>query len=289
MAEEEGFDLEKSARKIGRATLLGALQGIGDWVKSWRQGTDKPAEPARGVLILGPGGTGKTTLARLLSGELSWLDDAPGAFEESNDIERFSLTDDPDVEVVVAPGQEYRREATWPGLHHQVASGLFRGIILMNAFGYHSFSTPSMKNHRLWPTTKTVAKFRRALIADRQADELRVLKELVPHISLCKRKLWLLTVVAKQDLWAAQQGAVERHYRSGAYATAVQDVVSALGSRSFRHDVAFVSLILKNLETPTGEKLQTTASNGYDMTRLADAVKRLVVTFESLRSWEAET
>lgn len=289
MPEGEGFDLEKPARKAVRGAVLGALEGIGEWVKSWRRGSQEASEPARGVLILGPGGTGKTTLARLLSGELGWLDDTPGVYEESNDIEQFNLTDDPAVEVVVAPGQEYRREATWPGLHSQIASGVFRGVILMNAFGHHSFNTPSMKDHRLWATTKTKTKFVPAFLADRQAEELRVLQQLVPFISTCKRKLWLLSVVAKQDLWAKHQGAVDRHYRSGAYAAAVQSMANALGSHAFRHDLVFVSLIMKNLETPAGEKLQTTASAGYDMTRLADSVRQLVSTFESIRSWEIET
>jgi hypothetical protein len=166
---------------------------------------------------------------------------------------------------------------------------VFRGIILMNAFGYHSFSTPSYKDHVLWRTTGTKASFVPAFLADRCADELRVLRQLVPFVSVCKQKLWLLSVVAKQDLWASQQGDVEKHYRSGEYAAAVQSMAGALGAHSFRHDLVFVSLILKNLETPAGERLQTTASAGYDMSRLADSIKRLISVFESVRVWEAET
>lgn len=285
MAEEEGFDLEKPARQITK----GVVAGIWDWLRGQRSGDPDADKPKRGILILGAGGTGKTTLARLLAGELSWLDDVPGTYEESNDIEQFALTDDPDVEVVVAPGQEYRREATWPGLHSQIAGGVFRGIILMNAFGYHSFNTPSLKDHRLWPATKTKTKFVPAFLADRRADELRVVQQLVPFISVCTRKLWVLTVVAKQDLWATKQGEVEKHYRSGDYAASVRAMANALGSHSFRHETVFISLILKNLETLAGEELQRTASGGYDMTRLADSVKRLVTTFEGIRAWEAGT
>lgn len=282
MADEESFDLEKPAREITR----GVLRGIWDWLRGLRGGAEAQTTQKRGILILGPGGTGKTTLARLLSGQLDWLDDIPGRYRESVDLECFALSDDPDVEVVVAPGQMYRRASTWPELLTQVASGVFRGVILMNAYGYHTFSTPSYRDHQLYQGSKP--EFLKAFFTDRRVDEIRVLKQLVPHLSVCSQKMWLLSVVAKQDLWGSQQGAVEEQYLRGDYASALVSVSRALGDRSFRHEVVLLSLIIRNLETLAGEMLAETEA-GYDMRRLTESLQQLVNVFTGLRSWEGES
>src|SRR5205807_662695 len=67
------------------------------------------------IAIFGPGGTGKTTLGQILSGNLG-----PGAssttYKESLDIENYSLTGDMVCSLLVAPGQHRRAEYTWPVL-----------------------------------------------------------------------------------------------------------------------------------------------------------------------------
>jgi hypothetical protein len=44
-------------------------------VRAYFRETEEPAE--RGILILGSGGTGKTTLNRILAGEFDYLADSP--------------------------------------------------------------------------------------------------------------------------------------------------------------------------------------------------------------------
>lgn len=285
MVEEEGFDLEKSAQRAGRGVVLGALQAIGDWLRG-RKNPSEAERPARGVLILGSGGTGKSTFGRLLSGQPDWLNDDPGEYAESPDLERFALADDPSVELIVAPGQEYRRAATWPELLGQVGAGHYRGVVLVNAYGYHTFGTPSYKDHKLF--TKDKETFRADYLADRRTEELRVLQQLVPHLSICPRKVWVLSLVVKQDLWGSKQGVVEQHYRDGDYEKHLQTVTSALGNRLFRRETVFVALTIRSLMTLAGETLWPNES-GYDMPRLADSLRRLVATFTALRAWEDET
>ncbi len=281
MAEEEPINWKEPAQEITR----GVLQGIWDWFRGRNRKPSEFSDPVRGILILGPGGTGKTTFARFLSGELDWLQDTTGQYTESVGLEHFALSDDPDVEVVVAPGQDYRRPSTWPELLSQVAAGAYRGVVLMNAYGYHTFSTPSYQNHRLYKGSKP--DFLREYYADRRSDEIRVLKQLAPHLSICSKRVWLLSVVAKQDLWGSQQREVEEHYLRGDYAAELQRISQTLGNRSFRYEWGFLSLIIRNLETMASERLQSNEA-GYDMRQMTDSLRRLLTVVTGLKRWEDE-
>jgi hypothetical protein len=70
----------------------------------WIRGQASQEKPNRGVLILGPGGTGKTTLAWILTGEVNWLLDSPWEYSQSIHTEQYRLPGTPAVEVVVPPG-----------------------------------------------------------------------------------------------------------------------------------------------------------------------------------------
>jgi energy-coupling factor transporter ATP-binding protein EcfA2 len=285
VADEEPINWKEAAQELGRGFTRGILRSIADWFRGRDQEASKSSDPGRGILILGPGGTGKTTFARLLSGDLDWLSDTPGQYIESVGLESFALSDDPNVEVVVAPGQAYRRASTWSDLLKQVAAGEYRGVVLMNAYGYHTFSTPSYKNHQLYQGSKD--DFLRDYYADRRADEIRVLKQLAPHLSICSKRVWLLSIVAKQDLWGSQQRQVEEHYVRGDYATEIHDIAQKLGHQLFRPEVVFLSLIIRNLETIANERLQAT-EEGYDMRRVLDSLRTLITVVAGLKHWEDE-
>lgn len=47
------------------------------WAFFRGRSTEEPAQASRPILILGPGGTGKTTLARMLAGDVNVLIDPP--------------------------------------------------------------------------------------------------------------------------------------------------------------------------------------------------------------------
>lgn len=133
-------------RRDQLARISQKLREIYAWFR-----TDGPSSSSKpGILIIGPGGTGKTTLAKLLAGEYNGLLDSFGEYAESLDIERYSLKEDSEIEVVVPPGQEHRRETSWADLHADIGTGKFRGIILLAAHGYHNLGRVSYKNHRLY-------------------------------------------------------------------------------------------------------------------------------------------
>jgi hypothetical protein len=244
----------------------------------------KDAPDGRGVLIIGPGGVGKSTTGRfLLAGGFELPDDAPQGYTESLDLETYALADDPDVEVVVPPGQRHRRDATWGDLERKISAGGFRGIILTCSYGYHSLGQFSYKDHRLY--RGDLGAFVTSFLDDCRKDELAVLERLRPHICAVGRKFWILTLVTKQDLWWHDRSNVETFYQEGRYGRAMAEIAGRIGSSNFRHESVFASLVISNFTTGNGELLAETTA-GYDQNLQADSLRRFVRTLEGLRQWE---
>jgi hypothetical protein len=120
-----------------RESILSQLGKIFKWFRG--------SKKAPGILVMGAGGTGKTTLAQLLSGNQPGLLGVPRDYEESIAIERLMLKDDKNVEIVIPPGQQHRRDATWADLESELVDGKYRGLILVSAYGYHSLGKSATK------------------------------------------------------------------------------------------------------------------------------------------------
>jgi GTPase SAR1 family protein len=88
------------------------------------------------IAIFGAGGTGKTTLGKVLAGSYKSLD-LP-TYKVSLQIEQYRLDSNTLGSIVVAPGQ-VRREDTWDDLLLSLASGKVKLIIHVVAWGHHSF------------------------------------------------------------------------------------------------------------------------------------------------------
>lgn len=264
------------------------------WVRSWfPSGTkDDPAGQTNaaqhGVLVLGPGGVGKSTLGRLLSGQVTPIFDEPTRYDESLNTESYPLEGATDIEMVVAPGQSRRRDATWGGLLNELASGAFRGLIFVVSHGYGNHGLgehTGYQDHPLFKGRKD--EFLQAFLEHNRSEEFQIIRELVPHIKPpAGGKFWMLTLVTKQDLWWDDRAEVEAAYSVGAYGAEIKKLQDAHGVRLFRHELALASLVISNFKTGRGEVLKENTA-GYDQECHARSFRALVEKLAALRQWES--
>lgn len=211
----------------------------------------------REVLILGPGGVGKTTFGRLISLDYDFRFDSPGGYEESIGVDTFTIADDEQVEIVVLPGQKHRRDSSWTDVLEEIKNGRFRGIMLFSAYGHHSLGEISFKSLELYEKCgRRKRDFLSAYFESKRRDELDVLRRLQPYIETSSNPLWLLSVVAKQDLWWSERQSVERFYRYGEYGAIIASLANKRGAETFQHEFAFTSLVIQNLTSGQNEVLK---------------------------------
>lgn len=236
----------------------------------------------RGVLIIGPGGVGKSTLGKLFSEDQRT---GTGEYVESVSTETYVLSDDPCVQIVVPPGQPHRMDATWDTVFADLRDGKFRGVILIFAYGHHTIGDLSYKNHKLYKKNKGFDAFLRDYFQDCRATEEDLYTKASEAIAQCDKPTWLLTLVTKQDLWWGERDAVEKYYASGCYSDVRGKCLGRKNTTQFRHETACVSLVIRNLMTGRDELLKSTTS-GYDMTIQEKSLEKLLQVFEGLMEWE---
>src|SRR5262249_2026341 len=100
-------------------------------------------------------------------------------------------------------------------------------------------------------------------------------------------KLWLMSIVAKEDLWWPDRQEVNRFYTSGAYCDRIAAVTATKGAANFRHELIAVSLVISNFTTGVGESLRKNAE-GYDHKQSIESIRRLQEALDALREWETK-
>lgn len=233
------------------------------------------------IAIFGIGGTGKTTLGQFLSGRLK-PDLMVSKYQESITMEEYSLGGDVVCTLLVPPGQGRRRPHHWPELYRNLARGRAAGIINVVAWGYHSFEGLSYRDLNLYQPGMSIEGFLGTYLAEMRRVELDALKEIAPHLNAAPGRLWMITLITKQDLWWDQRDAVRRHYAEGEYNALIEGIARHRGEDDFRHDYFSASLVLSNFRTDPGEVLAPTVA-GYDqairlanLNRLFDGILKLV-------------
>lgn len=234
------------------------------------------------ILILGAGGTGKSTLAKMLTGGFDWLHDNPWEYDQSLVTEQLTLNDRRTVEVLVLPGQKRRRLREWPKVSADLAAGKFRGVIFVSSFGYLTPAEQGVKE-MTGATTKSAAL--EEYLKLQRVDEVTIFNQLAEVMTTCPKKLWLLSVVTKQDLWCDDEAEVRTHYLSGSFGGEVERLAAGKGAGLFAHETVFGSLVIANMLEPTGGVIRKTAA-GYDHQRQVQSFRQLVEVLDGLRKWE---
>ena len=131
----------------------------------------------------------------------------------------------------------------------------------MVSYGQQSFSLP-WKLHRCYTEGMTIKQFVAAQVLAARQEELDVVKALAQNLKLTP-KLWMITLVTKQDLWWPERQAVKKYYEEGKYNDTVNEISAQVGAAHFKHEVLSASLARCNRMDSEGKLLCKVAS-GYD-------------------------
>lgn len=214
------------------------------------------------IPIFGAGGAGKSTAGKLLTGTDPLELNAP--YAESWDLETLNLKGAVPGSIIVAPGQKPRVDRHWPELMKNIVGGKSFGLINVVANGLHSLELTSITEHSLFQNGQSVTVFMDVYTRERRKIELDLLKKLLGGLAGTDSRIWMVTLVNKQDLWWDARDAVKREYESGEYGKTIESFAEEHGRKNFQHEFLPVSLVLGNLNTTNGECLAKTTA-GYDM------------------------
>jgi hypothetical protein len=229
------------------------------------------------ILVIGAGGVGKTSLGRLLGASMSMLKTTT-SYTESTSTETFQVDSEGiKADIIVVTGQEHRRSATWQGQLKDISDGKVDGVILVNAYGYHSIGPLGIKGQKEYKALAAVgeeANFWGEHLKAKREDEIKILQYIAPHVMSRKKPFWLLSLVTKEDLWIDEYDAMRRHYMDeGPYKQQVDAIGASVGNASFRHEFDTLSLFVGDFTTPRGENLARTSPT-YSHSKQLESVAR---------------
>lgn len=138
-------------------------------------------------------------------------------------------------------------------------------MINVVSWGYESIGETSYKETDLFRRDpgQSQEQFLAAYLAEQRGKELAVIAELAHHIKTAEKKIWMITMVTKQDLWWDRRAEVRDYYEQGPYSASIGEIAAARGSQNFRHEFLSASLVIHNFRSGQGEPLAENIG-GYD-------------------------
>jgi hypothetical protein len=213
------------------------------------------------IVFFGTGGTGKTTLGRFLGGTLE-TGSLARDYQESIDLETIRLAGDLTGSLLIPPGQ-VRRTDSWTKLYQLLATGKSRGVINVVSWGLHSFSGLAFEETNVFAPGMSSDVFIERWAEQGRVREIDFLGAIHDRVVDAPNDLWMITFVAKEDLWWPERIAVNTHYREGEYGQVIKSIEQKRGAAHFRHEFMSAAVVTQNFRSGTGQLLLPTAA-GYD-------------------------
>jgi hypothetical protein len=211
------------------------------------------------IVICGAGGTGKSTLGRLLSGEFG-RQDILQPYQISFRAEKLELDSEISASVLVLPGQS----EFWGEELKKIANNRVDLLINVVSYGYHSIGQFDYRNLLGYRQGMTPKEMMISHMEGKRLIEIELLHQVKPHLSIAnKKKVLMITLVTKQDLWWPSRYEAEKYYRNGVYNDVIQEIRNQLGQINFYHEYFSASLLTENFRDGSGE-LMAPVSESYD-------------------------
>lgn len=269
---------------------LKILVDLAEKVKGWQiiksaKKIIKPNGRNAKVLVLGPGGVGKTSVGKFLSGENKSLLDLPSDYITTLDFEDFEIESVPEAQLEIAPGQQHRLDHNWSHIKSGIESGEYEGMIFVVSYGYHSIGDIDYKTNPAYEKGNKVQQFLIKYIKQRQRIEIDLLKKVSECLKTNNNRFWVLVFVGKMDLWWRERDDVEPHYLRGEFSEILKDCSSKKNDDMFRTETIFGSLEIQSFKTGRGVELSKNAA-GYGQAKQATALRELIEMIKALVRWK---
>lgn len=253
------------------------------------------------IAIFGTGGVGKTVVGLLLSklGEkdlknsekyLEFLEELAN-YNRSKKSEYKSFKSESNTcTLVIAPGQEKQyKDEYWEPIYKDIKDNKVQGLINIVAWGYNSPYSfkhiPQLKKFEsiLENTTRSLTdKELKRYLEDNRKEELKRIESLVDEICNVE-KLWMITVIAKEDLWWNKKSEVINYYKKGEYNSFIEEIKKRMKRNKFHHEYVSVSLLINNLITgdENEQRCLALSTTGYTTSLQAKSMRKLLKTINS--------
>lgn len=234
-------------------------------------------EGAYNVAILGAGGVGKTSLSLLLSGK---KDEILFDYSESQNIEKEKLGRNIIGKFIIGPGQQRRVEKHWSDIQRDIVSGKIKGIINVVTYGYHSAEESQISEITPFEDGMSNEDFCEKYAILKRQREIELLDQVKNFVKISKGKIWMLTIVNKQDLWWNEREEVEKFYKQGNYQQHIQEIETQKGKELFIHEYVSLSVVVNNFIV--GNEIIKANAEGYDQRLQTTNIANMLNTFEGL-------
>lgn len=232
--------------------------------------------PRNEIVIIGCGGVGKTTLSRYLAGDFQSVKDVPGDYLESVGMEEVTVEGLFGVTALVPPGQFSRQENFWPQLANAIEHRKhIRGVIYVGAYGFHNPGTDSL--------AITKESFEK-LVHEKLTLEKQTREILIEWCSKRKHPLWVLEVVAKQDLWYGQSPPSAPPYEPD-LKTAILAKEGELTGEMIFHQRVDVAFKISPIRAADGSILHP-SSPEYESSKQSESLQNLDKAIAAIKSWK---